>query len=242
MKTKRILLLLLISILNLPLRGQRFDIYTENWPPYNYIENDQVVGISVDIVREILKKVGHPDTIQLVPWARAYHEIQKQDNVIVFSMGYSEDRKDLFKWVGPIAEIQVSFYKRKGSAIRITTLDDARSFEKIGVARSTLSHSILKNKGFSNMEFSNTGESLLKKLISGRCEVIVSTSTIFHPQALKLFGIEKDEIVKEFEICNRELYIAFSKNTPDSVIRKWQKILEDLKKSKKYEQIFLKYL
>lgn len=52
------------------IRPVRFSIYTENAPPSTYIENDRISGLSAEIVREILRRVNHPDSIEMVPWAK----------------------------------------------------------------------------------------------------------------------------------------------------------------------------
>jgi len=39
----------------------------------------------------------------------------------------------------------------------------------------------------------------------------------------------------------KDLYIAFNKNTPDTIIEKWQKALDDIKKDGTYQKILNKY-
>jgi len=47
-------------------------IVAEDWPPFEFIENNEVVGIDIDIIRSIFNKINVPYEIQIVPWARAW--------------------------------------------------------------------------------------------------------------------------------------------------------------------------
>ena len=42
-------------------------ILTENLPPLNYVENGVLVGPSVEIVKEIQRRVGSQEQIQVYP-------------------------------------------------------------------------------------------------------------------------------------------------------------------------------
>ena len=55
-----------------PLFAAELTILTENLPPLNYEKDGELVGPSVEIVREIQSRVGSRDKIQVYPWARAY--------------------------------------------------------------------------------------------------------------------------------------------------------------------------
>jgi polar amino acid transport system substrate-binding protein len=107
-------------------------ILTENLPPLNYVDNGTLVGPSVEIVREIQKRVGSQEQIQVYPWARAYKMALKDENVILFGMTYTKVRKDKFKWVGPLATKRDILVAKKGSGIKIEDLEDAKKVKSIG--------------------------------------------------------------------------------------------------------------
>ncbi len=62
---RTILLFSFILTLFLPTLSfaENFTIYTEEYPPYNYTDNGSITGISTEIVREILHRINHLDTI-----------------------------------------------------------------------------------------------------------------------------------------------------------------------------------
>ncbi|MCG6919128.1 MAG: ABC transporter substrate-binding protein, partial [Deltaproteobacteria bacterium] len=62
-----------------PALSQELTILTENLPPLNYVENGVLVGPSVETVREIQRRVGSNEEIQVYPWARAYKMSLEQE-------------------------------------------------------------------------------------------------------------------------------------------------------------------
>ena len=64
----KIISLLLINLFPIALATD-YNIMSEELPPWIYTENVSPTGVTVEIVREILKKINHPDTIAIYPWA-----------------------------------------------------------------------------------------------------------------------------------------------------------------------------
>ena len=110
-------------------------ILTENLPPLNYVDNGVLVGPSVEIVREIQRRVGSEEPIQVYPWARAYKMALEEENVVLFGMTYTKVREDKFKWVGPLATKRDILVAKKGSGIKISRLEDAKKVGRIGTLR-----------------------------------------------------------------------------------------------------------
>lgn len=218
------------------------EIMTENLPPFNYEENGQIKGISVEIVREILQEVGHPDHIEVLPWARAYRIINHKDNCVLFSMSRRPEREKKFKWVGPLVEQNYYFYKRQGSPITIDTLDQARNLKSIGVPRDFMVHILLETKNFKNLDVSNHPVQDLKKLMLNRVDVVPMGELNLIP-TLKEAGISPDQVERTGHIIYHSvLYIAFSPNIDDQIIQTWQEALDKLKANGTYQKIRDKYL
>jgi polar amino acid transport system substrate-binding protein len=72
-------------------------ILTENLPALNYMENGELVGPSVEIVKEIQSRVGSTEPIHVYPWARAYKIAQERENVVLFGTAYTTNRRNMFK-------------------------------------------------------------------------------------------------------------------------------------------------
>ncbi len=62
---------------SLPARCEELIIVTEDYPPLNYIENEVLVGPSVEIVKAIQKDLNNKVDIAIMPWARGYTLTEK---------------------------------------------------------------------------------------------------------------------------------------------------------------------
>ncbi len=219
--------------------AQTFKIMTEEYPPYNYTKDGQIAGISTEVMREILKRIGHPDNIEVFSWSRGYNLIQQNDNHILFSTTRTEKRENLFKWVGPLALNKTVFFAKKGSSVSIASMNDAKKVKRIGAYNDAFGELLLKEKGFTNIDSVVDNKLNLKKLIGGRIDlwIINELTGIDIAREAGLAG----KIESVFEVQKKQLYIAFSKKTPNTIIEKWQKALDEIKSDGKYARILNKY-
>ncbi|MCP4118421.1 MAG: transporter substrate-binding domain-containing protein [Desulfobacteraceae bacterium] len=215
---------------------------TEELRPFGYLENNRIKGVCVEIVREVLKMVDHPDNIAIYPWKRAYHDIQHNSNRILFSMGRNQAREPLFKWVGPLIANTTYFYKRRGSAIHIKSLDDARLVKRISVRENYFTHTLLKAEGFNNFELTRDGILDLRKLNQGRVDLIAQGELSLKSMCVKA-GVDYQNIENTGVILfDSKMYMAFSKDTPDAEIEKWQTALDAVKQKPIFKKIVIKYI
>src|SRR5512136_411438 len=84
--------------------GETITIVTEEFPPYNYQDNGKLIGVSTEVVEAVLKQLPEITVeFKVYPWARAYKNALENPNTLIYSLGFNEKRRDLFKWVGVIA-------------------------------------------------------------------------------------------------------------------------------------------
>jgi ABC-type amino acid transport substrate-binding protein len=218
-----------------------YTILTEDYPPFNYTEDGNLTGLSTEVMFEILNRVKHPKEIKVKLWSEAYEQTMKNSNCILYSMTRTKERQDSFKWVGPVAPNRVVFYKKKGSDLKIKTLDDARKVGKIGTYKDSASDQFLKQEGFTNIVSAASDDENASKLFSGEIDLwIVGELTGIHKA--KASGNDPAGLEKALDVIETQLYIAFNKETPDEEIAKWQKVLDEMKKTGIYKKIMSKYL
>jgi len=209
------------------LRAQELTILTENMPPLNYVENNVLVGPSVETVREIQRRVGSHEPIQVYPWARAYKMSLEQENVVLFGMTHSEERHDQFKWIGPLATKRDILVARKGSGIKIDSLEDAKKVKSIGTLRDDTRERLLESLGFSNLEPVSDEQLNAKKLVLGRIDLwtykIPGLRTV-----CELAGVDYNEVEEVYHLREITLDIAFSKKTSDSIVQKWKNAFDEM--------------
>ena len=197
-----------------PALSAELTILTENLPPLNYVEDGVLVGPSVDIVREIQRRVGSNDEIKVYPWARAYKMALEEENVVLFSMTYTKARYDIFKWIGPVATKRDILVAKKGSGIQINSLEDTRE-------------RLLKSLGFTNLEPVSDEQMNAQKLDLGRIDLWTYKKPGLRT-VCDLAGVEYNEMEEVYNLREIGVSIAFSKKTSDSIVEKWRNAFNEM--------------
>lgn len=217
--------LLLVSVQ--PVWSEKMTILTENLPPLNYVKDGVLVGPSVEIVREIQRRVGSHEQIEVYPWARAYKMALEDVNVVLFSMTYAKDRHDKFKWIGPLAKKRDILVAKKGSGIEIKSLEDAKRVKRIGTLRDDTRELLLKSLGFNNLEPVSDEQKNAKKLILGRIDLWAYKKPGLRT-VCELAEVDHDEVEEVFHLRDIELMIAFSKQTSDELVQRWRDAFNEM--------------
>jgi len=222
--------------------ADEYRIMTEELPPWSFHNNAEISGIAVEVVREMLITLELPDTIKIYPWQRAYRMTLERNNNVLFSMAKTPERESLFKWVGPIATEKVYFYKNKNTKLKLDKLSDAKQVNTILTTRGFPEHNYLLSKGFNNLHITSSMETSFQMLAHQRGDLTISGDTSGN-YFLKKANIDKKSIVaSKFSLYQFDLYIAFSKNISDIEIKKWQRALDQIKKSGRFTEIINKYI
>jgi len=235
------LLVLLAPQSNPALWARELTILTEEYPPLNFQQNGKLTGSTVEVVREILRRLGHSAEIKMLPWARGYNLLKTTPNIVLFTTGRTKEREDLFHWVGPLATATNAFYAKKGTKIQINSIEDARQVKAIASYKDDARELMLKSWGFTNLDSSNSPASNLKKLLSGRVDLWLYDS-LGLPGVAKQVGIDVLDLDLVYAIDVFSGYIAMSKDTPERIVTQWQGILNCMKLDGTFYNISRKWL
>ena len=220
-----IISVILISVL--PALADDLTILTENLPPLNYLKNGVLIGPSVEIVKEIQKRVESRAQIKVYPWARAYKMALEEENVVLFGTTHTKARNEIFKWVGPLARKRDILVAKRGSGIKINALEDAKKVKRIGTLREDTREQFLKSHGFTNLESVSDEQKNAKKLVLGRIDLWA-----YKKPGLKtvceLARVDYNEVVEVYSLREIDVSIAFSKKTSDVVVKKWQNAFHEM--------------
>lgn len=242
MKPKLVIVVFLVLIfLTNVVCAKGLTIITEEYPPVNFKKEGVIRGSSVEVVREILRRLKQPDNIRMLPWARGYNLLKTQPNIALFSTVRNQERESRFHWVGPLCISRNGFYARKGSGIQINSIEDAKRVGSIATYKEDVREQMLKTWGFTNLDISNSSTSNLKKLLSGRVDLWVYDN-LGMPGIAEKVGINTSELDFVFPINEVSLYIAFSRGTSKNIVKKWQETLDDIKRDGTFEKISRKWL
>jgi polar amino acid transport system substrate-binding protein len=220
-------LVFLIVSMTGPVRAD-MTILTEEFPPFNYTDGGSLTGVTTQVVREITRRLEIPDPIEVLPWARGYKRLLAEPNVVLFTTARTQERESLFHWVGPLFSVRLGFYARKSDRRRIESLEDAMQVGAIATYKDDFREQLLKSLGFSNLDSSNSPQSNLRKLMSGRVDLWFFDN-IGAPRLAREVGIDPGDIEAVFTYQTHYAYIAISKQTPPAIVHPWQKTLDEMK-------------
>ena len=114
---------------------ENLTFYTEQLPPYNYVENGTLKGFTVDLLEAVTAKMGTKiprEKVQVTPWEEGYQAALTGNRTVLFAMARVPARENSFKWAGPISTERYVFFANRDSMITIKSPDDLRG-SRIGV-------------------------------------------------------------------------------------------------------------
>jgi polar amino acid transport system substrate-binding protein len=224
---------------------------TEQYPPYNYQEDGQLQGISVDLLEKIWTKMGldlNRSAIKLLPWTECYQTTLNKNNAVLFTTFRTLERERLFKWVGPIASGSDALLAKSDKNITITTPGDLKKY-KIGALKDDIAAQRLLNMGAKKedliLETSSTP--IIEMLKSGTIDAW-AYNDLAGIWLLQRSGANASDYKVAFVLGQGDGYYAFSKETPDPIVQSFQQALDYVKNDKDpsghsdYEKILDKYI
>lgn len=238
---RRVLSLLLLGLLCTAAQAQPLHLYTEEYPPINFSRDGEPTGLATEVVQEIMRRTGQGAPISVVPWARGYQQALSRPNTGLFVTMRTREREVLFKWVGPITRSVASFYALRSSFLAIKRLEEAREYGEIAVPRDWYSHQRLVSLGFTNLTPVTGPAQVVSMLKRGRVKLMVLDNLTLST-LLAQGDIKVDEVQLLFEFVHSDSYIAFSQDTDDALIARWQLELDGMKTDGSFAAIHQKWL
>ena len=205
-------------------------ILAEEYKPISFKKaNGEVDGFSVEIVKEIMKRLKLKQQIKLLNWNKAYALTKDEPNYVLCAAGKTKQRDSLFKWVGPILHSENSFYTKSNYKGTIKNFTEAKALDDILVYRDSFNQQTLTEMGFTNIGQTTTYKKLIDRLLIVP-KTVIASSPIIIKAYMKERNYPMNLIKRHTDIITLDLYIMFSKSTPDTIINQWQKALDDMKK------------
>lgn len=218
-----------------------FQLVTEEYPPVTFMRDGRPAGFVTDIVREIAARQEIADNIRLTSWKNAYNMALIHPNVVLFSAERTPEREHLFQWVGPVGRNSAILYARKGSGIRIASLEDARRVAAIATTTNWFTEQYLRREGFHNLVSSPDPRANVRQLMNGEAQLSIFTD-ITVPAIVKDAGYSMHDLEPVFTVSQTDFYIAMSRDTPAAVVRAWQATLDAMKRDGSFERLYRRYL
>ncbi|MFQ3790296.1 substrate-binding periplasmic protein [Halomonas sp. A29] len=237
-------LILMLALLPLPaaanLTGLTF--ITEEYPPYNYRQNERLEGISIELLERIFAETDTPlsrEDVLYYPWARGYDTALSEPGTVLFSTTRTEQREELFQWVGPIATNKVTLIARRDSGIQLHDIEDViAGGYRIAVIREDIGAQRLQEAGVpeSQIHAAISNVSALRMLERGRVDLWAYGEDVAF-WLMQEEGLPAADYIPTLTISESDLYYALHRDTDPSLIARMQAALDHLREQGVFNEI-----
>jgi len=231
--------------ITLPATSQPITFMIEDMAPMNFVQENQTQGIAVDLILDIYKEAKMPlsrTDIKVLPWPRAYDDLQKIPNTSLFSMAKTAERELLFKFSDPIYKLTIGLVAQKSKKVAIHSPADFAKY-KIGTIINGAPEQLLIKAGADSTKLDRTAmvDGNILKLQGGRIDAF-AINVLSAQYEMKKKSIPWDEyeivyILKEGSLC-----YAFHKDVDQKTIDAINAAMAKVKTSGAFDSIVKKYL
>lgn len=223
-----------------PLNTQNtIKVVTEILPPYQIeTANKKVGGYATQVVKALFEVTGDRPDISAMPWPRAYGLAQKAQNVMIYSLSFSESRDQIFHWVGTLQKEQGFIWGlKKDFSKPFSHIDEARDYW-LTTTQNSNPHMFLKRLNFKKLNLVSNPEQNVAMLFRNRTQLVIGAEVPFRYIAT-INGYDFSQVVKLYKVdeLSTDLKLAFGPKTDEAIVKQYQQAFEQLKLSGKLDKI-----
>lgn len=220
---------------------QGLTIYTEEYPPYNFLsEQGEVDGLATENVRQVMAASGLKYTIKLVPWARAMKSTKTEENALIYTITRTPMRETSFDWIVPIAEPSFHVFVRANETRAVTRGSLASGVFMGSCVSNDLTCELLRWAGLPAKNIipiskEATGDYLM--VIAGRSDVYISDLAV-NDLLRRASGYDPATTRPAMKLeAKTGFFLASGKKMPASIRAKIRLAYEKLAKTGQYKMV-----
>ncbi|MDZ7871017.1 MAG: transporter substrate-binding domain-containing protein [Rheinheimera sp.] len=203
-------------------------ILTSEKMPFNYLEDQQIKGISIDLL-QLLFDGQLPAPVELMLWPRAYDTALQQKNVLLFTMGKTPQRQALgFTYIGPVSRRFHALYATRADLPVLQSFADIKKHRLVvaGLRAGWLSEQF-KAAGI-NIETVGSYQQGMEMLLKNRAQLWLSTD--LEEQVLQAQHPDAPTLTPVWRLLCSENYFGLSPGSDPALMtqlqQKYQQILQ----------------
>lgn len=227
--------------------SDKLTIYTEEFPPYNFRANKQLVGINLELTKAACDLAKINCKFELYPWNRSMKFVQENPLSGIVSTARTTEREKRFKWIGPLSSSTNCLFKLSSRKdIEITDIDSAKKYI-LGGSTDNAYKEIRAVLGFEegkNLVLFNGKYGTQKPFAAGRVDLVVMSSFSISRQ-LNVAGLSLADVTPVLEIDSSLLngnYLALNKAVPKEMVTRLKDALAQLYENNVQAKIEAKYI
>ena len=152
-------------------------LINQDYRPFSFVEDERLQGFAVELISALSLSNGEPAQMRGMAFDQAYSLLLSDGEYALPTLVFTSERKSLFQWVGPIAIAMTHLYASPFFFQKITSLEEAKTVDSIGVVKTFYSTQLLESKGFNNLVYFES-EKQLRDIV--KCCGISKTGRSLH--------------------------------------------------------------
>jgi polar amino acid transport system substrate-binding protein len=211
--------------------------------PYNYEENGQIKGFTIDVLDYIEANSKYDFEFIILPWPRALYLVAEGKVDLILTLFRNSKREEIYHFIEPYYGYEVN---------QLFTLV-ANEFEFNGQLQKLAPYSIGTKREFSYGQVFDqanyltklpapTEEVLLKQLLTKRIDIAISNPYVFNKLILKNKVSTKIKSLKPY-VAKTPVYLGLTKGREDSqeIKKTIGQLIKKFKSSPHYQKLLVKY-
>ena len=218
-------------------------IATEPWPPYSMEENNELIGVDVEIINVVFKKMGITIKIQTFPWKRCLYMVRHKEVDAILDASITSERQQFLHFPEePVSKEFTVFFSRKGRTIPFTGLEDLNGLTAGVIIGYSYCDEIDLSPFMKNAESVSLLKNNFKKLLLDRIDFIIESEAVGYFTAKEMGISDQITIIPEAYYCPGGNYLAFAKKSGyDKIAFQFSRALKTFKTTEEYKQILKSY-
>lgn len=210
-------------------------------PPHQTYDQQQVGGLTTDVVRDLLSQAQLTGDFEVYPWARAFNIAKTTPNVLIYNIARTPEREADFVWIGPVARYKFGFVKlARRNDIQLHAVDDAKRFI-VGSQREDFTADWLAAQGFvksGSLQLQPDIVETWRMLVIGKIDLLIDDPHAVDDM-LQRFQLQPSDI--EFSLFIPELaqttWIAMAKNSDPALVKRLQQAHAAVMQKAAYQKV-----
>lgn len=224
--------------------AEQLRLFTEEFFPYNYTENQQHLGINTELLKLACEKAQLDCTFTTLPWLRAYDLARQTPNSGLFSTVRTSSRESSFLWVGPLASSTTYLYRLKSRPqVAPADLEHAKEFG-VAVAHGDFFEEYFLQHGFQldqNLLRVKRKTDAVPLFLSGKIDLLIGSEQVI-PSWLAPFGKSRADVEAVLDISHiGQNYLALHPKADANMVNRLQEAILQLTKDGHVKRLLLKY-
>ena len=212
--------------------------YCFHVPPPTVAEGGTPMGLVYEVVREVARRVGNPETVEFMPWPRAQELAMAGPDVGILALTRTPEREPSYSWLFNVVTDDLVLVGLPGADVTdLAALKD----RPVGVLAGSGAERLVRDQGFTRVEPANeewtNAQRLRDRLIDGwlapRLMVLWAwRETLGDPAELAI-----GQVVRRSEI-----WFAGSPDIDPEIAALWSRRFAEFKADGAYDALLARYL